>query len=183
MRRLFSFPNPVNDYAARTVAGGVVIMSAAVIVLGYFGSALGLPPAVSDNAWWILAPLAYGFLARVLTGPKLSPLGLLATRVVAPAITRPAKLVPGPPKRFAQGIGAVFSTSAAVLALGFHEHLAAVLVLGFLVIAATLESVFAYCLGCAVFQGLMRLGLIPETVCEECNNIWARQRPAAGVGA
>jgi hypothetical protein len=178
-----SFPNPVNDYAARTVAGGVVVMSVAVIVLGYFGSALGLSSPVSDDAWWILVPLAYGFWARVLTGPKLSPLGLFATRVVAPAIHRPAKLVPGPPKRFAQGIGVVFSTSAAVLALVFHQHLAAVLVLGFLLVAATLESVFAYCLGCAVFSGLMRVGLIPETVCEECNDIWARQRPTAGVGA
>lgn len=182
MRRLFSFPNPVNDYAARTVAGGVVLMSVAVIVLGYFGSASGVPSAVSDNAWWLLVPLAYGFWARVLTGPTLSPLGLLATRVVAPAIHRPAKLVPGPPKRFAQGIGVVFSTSAAVLALVLDQHLAAVLVLGVLVIAAILESVFAFCLGCAVFSGLMRVGLIPETVCEECNDIWARQRPTAGAG-
>ncbi len=183
MRRLFSFPNPVNDYAARTVAAGVVLMSLAIVVLGYFGPALGLPTVVSDNAWWLLVPLAYGFWARVLTGPKLSPLGLLATRVVAPAIgrRRQPRLVPGAPKRFAQGMGVVFSSSAAVLALVLHQHLAAVLVLGLLVVAATLESVFAFCLGCWVFQGLMRLGLIPAAVCEECNNIWARERSAAGV--
>ena len=28
--------------------------------------------------YWLLIPLAYGFWARVLTGPKLSPLGWTA---------------------------------------------------------------------------------------------------------
>jgi hypothetical protein len=41
-------------------------------------------------------------------------------------------------------------------------------------VAATLESVFAFCLGCQIFAGLMRLGVIPESVCEECANIWTR---------
>jgi hypothetical protein len=184
VRRFFSFPNPVNDYAARTVAGGVVIMTIAVLALGYVGEKIGLSASASHNAWWILVPLAYGFWGRVLTGPKLSPLGLLATRVVAPAIARTGrkpKLVPGPPKRFAQGIGVAFSSGAAVLALGFHLYGAAAIVLGLLLVAATLESVFAFCLGCTVFQGLMRIGIVPESVCEECNNIWARQRPTAGA--
>ena len=34
--------------------------------------------------------------------------------------------------------------------------------------AAVLESVFAICLGCAVFGVLQRAGLIPESVCEAC---------------
>ena len=42
------------------------------------------------------------------------------------------------------------------------------------VVAATLESVFAYCLGCKIFAGLMRVGLIPEAACDECNDIWSR---------
>ncbi|MGH9271283.1 MAG: DUF4395 family protein, partial [Ilumatobacteraceae bacterium] len=56
-------------------------------------------------------PLALGFLARVLAGPTLSPLGQLATRVVAPRLGRP-RLVPGPPKRFAQSIGLALTTAA-----------------------------------------------------------------------
>ena len=44
--------------------------------------------------------LAYGFVARVLTGPTLSPLGQLVTRVVTPALDIEARPVPGPPKRF-----------------------------------------------------------------------------------
>jgi hypothetical protein len=32
--------------------------------------------------------------------------------------------------------------------------------------------VFALCIGCKVFAGLMRLGVIPDEVCERCNNLW-----------
>jgi hypothetical protein len=41
-------------------------------------------------------------------------------------------------------------------------------------VAATLESVFAYCLGCQIFALLMRAGVVPDSVCEECANIWSR---------
>jgi hypothetical protein len=34
--------------------------------------------------------------------------------------------------------------------------------------------VFALCVGCRIFAGLMRLGLIPEETCEACNNISLR---------
>jgi hypothetical protein len=155
---LFSFPDPVNEVSARLVAGGVVLLSLATIVF---------------DQPWLTAVIAYGFVARVLTGPKLSPLGSLVTRIVTPRLGVSPKLVPGPPKRFAQGMGAVMSVSAAVLALGFGQHGAAYGLLGLLIGAATLESVFAYCLGCKVFGLLMRVGVIPAEVCERCQDIWA----------
>jgi uncharacterized protein DUF4395 len=153
---LFSFPDPVNEVSARLVAGGVVLLSLAAIVSGQ--------P-------WMTAVIAYGFLARVATGPTLSPLGQLVTRVITPRLGLPERPVPGPPKRFAQAIGAVFSVSAAVLALGFGLTTAAYVLLGLLIVAATLESVFGLCLGCRAFAVLMRVGLIPAEVCERCNNI------------
>jgi hypothetical protein len=153
---LFSFPDPVNEVSARLVAGGVVLMSVAAI-------ALGQP--------WIAAVIAYGFVARVLTGPTLSPLGQLVTRVVTPRLPVEANYVPGPPKRFAQGMGAVFSTTAAVLGLALGLDTAAYALLGLLVVAATLESVFAFCIGCRIFALLMRAGVIPESVCERCVSI------------
>jgi hypothetical protein len=82
-----------------------------------------------------------------------------------------ARLVPGPPKRFAQGIGAVLTVTAAVLALGFGQRVAADVVLGAVAVAATLESVFAFCVGCKIFAGLMRIGAIPDAVCAECADI------------
>src|SRR5438477_9280154 len=122
---------------------------------------------------WLLVPIAYGFIARVATGPTLSPLGQLVTRAITPRLPVAPKLVPGPPKRFAQGIGVVFSVTAAVLYSGFGLTTAADVVLGLLVVAATLESVFAICLGCKAFALLMRAGVIPDAVCEECNDIWS----------
>jgi hypothetical protein len=97
------------------------------------------------------------------------------TRVITPVLPIAAKPVPGAPKRFAQGMGAAFSVTAAVLALGFHQRGAAYALLALLTTAATLESVFAFCLGCKVFAVLIRVGVIPESVCVRCNDLWGRQ--------
>jgi hypothetical protein len=164
---LFSFPNPVNEKAARTVAAGVVVLAVA---------------AIAFQQPWLLVVLAAGFWARVLTGPTLSPLGQLATRVVAPRLGDP-KFVPGPPKRFAQGIGTVFSTTAVVLAFGFGLDTAAWVVTGLLAVAAFLESALAICLGCIAFGWLMRLHVIPESVCEECADIARRYPDLARSGS
>ena len=116
----------------------------------------------------LLFVLVYGFLARVLTGPTLSPLGQLATRVIAPHF--PASYCPGPPKRFAQGIGLAFSASGLLLVLMGYNQLS-MLVLSLLAVAASLEAFLGLCLGCKAFAVLMKAGLIPEEVCERCNNL------------
>jgi hypothetical protein len=120
----------------------------------------------------LLIPLAYGFWARVLTGPTLSPVGQFATRVAAPRLGTP-KYVPGPPKRFAQAMGAAISTTALILWLaGATTGVDVLLVM--LLVAAGLESMLAVCLGCQIFALLMRVGLVPDEVCADCANIWAR---------
>jgi Domain of unknown function (DUF4395) len=81
--------------------------------------------------------------------------------------------VPGPPKRFAQTIGLTFAATALTLTL-LDYSLAAKLVIAALIFAATLESVFAICLGCIMFSFLMKLGVIPQSVCESCNDITLR---------
>ena len=127
---------------------------------------------------WILIPLTYGFLARVATGPALSPLGLLATKVITPRINVQHRLVAGPPKRFAQFIGLLFSSTASMLwllDLGTAAHIVAAM----LAAAAFLESAFALCLGCIMFGWLIRLGVIPERVCEQCNNLNLRTTTSA----
>jgi hypothetical protein len=155
---LFSFPHPVNEKAARVVAGVVAIAAALIL---------------ANGAYWLLIPVAYGFWARVLTGPTLSPLGRFATAVAAPRLGEP-RYVSGPPKRFAQGMGAVMTTAAAVLALGVGDTTTAGVLVAALLIAATLESVLAFCVGCQIFAILMRVGIVPDNVCAECADIWAR---------
>ncbi len=160
--KLLKFPNPVNEYAARSVAGMVVLLCVATLIF---------------RTPWLLWPLALGFTARVASGPRFSPFGQLATKVIAPRIG-PAKLVPGPPKRFAQAIGATLSIGALVAFYLGAPTVSWVLV-GMITIAATLESVFGFCLGCAIFGRLQAIGLIPASVCEACNDI--RLRPGAPV--
>ena len=156
MTRLLGFPDPVNEVSARLVAGGVATMAIAAVVLDWR---------------WLTIPLAYGFVARALTGPKASPLGRLVTGVVTPRLHVAPRLVPGPPKRFAQGIGAAFSiTALALTAAGAWGAAQAVLLL--LTTAAVLEAAFGLCLGCHAFVALMRLGVIPESVCERCADLW-----------
>ncbi len=42
-----------------------------------------------------------------------------------------------------------------------------------------LESVLGICVGCIVFRGLMRVGVIPEEVCLECADISLRRTAQA----
>jgi hypothetical protein len=155
---VFAFPNPVNEYAARVTAGLVVL--------------LALATAVTGSGWGLLA-IAAGFWLRVLFGPRISPLALLSVKVITPRLGK-VKLVPGPPKRFAQGMGAFVSTTALVLFAAGAQP-AAWTVLGILIVAASLEAFLAFCLGCVIFGFLQRRGLIPGDVCEACNDISLRR--------
>src|SRR6478609_106269 len=158
MSSLFAFPNPVNEYAARTTAALVVL--------------LAVLTAVTGSAWGLVA-IAVGFWLRLLFGPRISPLAILSVKVITPRLGK-VKLVPGPPKRFAQGIGAAISTTALLLfASGMGPG--AWLLLGILVVAASLEAFAGFCLGCTIFGFLQRRGVIPEDVCEACNNISLRR--------
>jgi Domain of unknown function (DUF4395) len=158
MRDLLSFPNPVNETSARLVAGAVAVV--AVI-------------AVAFQQGWLLPVLAYGFLARSLTGPKLSPLGLIATRIVTPRLHVNHRYSPGPAKRFAQAIGASFTVTATLVWYAAGEHTAALVLVGVVAVFASLEAAFGLCVGCRVFYLGMRMGLVPPHVCEDCAQVLA----------
>lgn len=155
MSRRFPFPDPVNEVAARLVAAGVVVMATVTLALGLE---------------WMCWVLAYGFVARVLAGPAFSPLALLVTRVVVPRLGVAERPVPGPPKRFAQGIGAVM-TLGAVVAVVLGQPTVAFVLVGMLLVAAALEAFVGFCLGCAIFALLMRIGVVPAVVCERCADL------------
>jgi len=152
VRGLFSFPNPVNETPARLVAGAVAVIA----VL-----------AIAFQQGWLIPVLAYGFVARALTGPTLSPLALVATRVVTPHLPFRPRYSPGPAKRFAQTIGAAFTlTATAVYFAGFQVE--AYALVGLVALFASLEGGFGLCVGCKAFFLGMRLGFVPPSVCEEC---------------
>jgi hypothetical protein len=165
--QVFGFPNPINEKAARTVAAVVAVACLVVLLTGWL---------------WLLVPIAYGFVARALAGPRFSPLGRLAMDVVAPRLgaKRPT---PGPPKRFAQAIGALVTAAAAVAGLALGWTVVAQVLLGVMVLFAGLESVLGLCVGCKAFAVLMRLGVIPADTCEACNDIWSRYGDRPGEAA
>jgi len=154
---VFTFPDPVNEKAVRVTAAGVALLSAAAI-------ATGRPE--------LLAVIAYGFVARALTGPRLSPLAQLSTRVIAPRLG-PPRPVAGPPKRFAQALGAVAST-AALVAYVLGAHTVAFGLAGVMVVLATLESALGICVGCLLHAQLARRGVIRAPECADCADIRGR---------
>jgi hypothetical protein len=162
-RPLLSFPDPVNELAARGVATGVVVLTATYVLTGW---------------WWVLVLLAYGFVARVASGPRFSPLGLFVTRVVVPGLHLPDRPTAGPPKRFAQGIGATLSLAAVVTRLAFDTATPSRVLVGLILVAASLEAFAGFCLGCWLFARLMRIGVIPEAACEACADL-SRPRPVS----
>ena len=170
-KEIFRFPNPVNEAAARTVALGVFTMAVLALV---------------TNDRWILIPLTYGFAARVSSGPKISPLGRLAVSIVAPWMERSkyfhtwVRFVPGPPKRFAQGIGLFVTSFTTVLwfSIGWED---ARWVLLLLIVAAALEGFVGYCLGCTIFGWLIRTGVVPESVCAQCSDLQTPRKPTTKV--
>ena len=146
--------------SARLVATGVLILSIFSLIF-----------IIRDNniSYVLLSMLIYGFLARVSSGPKASPLALLVTKIIVPKLNFREKIVPGPPKRFAQGVGLVFSLLiTGFLMIGLVNVSITLLVI--LITFASLEAFIGFCAGCKVFKLMMNIGLIPEDVCEKCAN-------------
>jgi hypothetical protein len=96
------------------------------------------------------------------------------TRLVTPVLPLEERLVAGPPKRFAQGIGATLSVVAAVAHFGFGATGLATLLVAAIMVAASLEAFVGFCLGCWIFARLMSIGVIPEAVCASCADISGR---------
>jgi len=96
--------------------------------------------------------------------PRLSParIAFYTSTLGFSALVAERALLASPSWGVLAGAGLGWSTLATVL-------------LAMLVVAATLESVFALCLGCQVFALLMRAGVIPESTCEACADIWSRR--------
>ena len=163
VRELFRFPDPVNETSARLVAAGVVVQAVVFLVV---------------QEAWVLVPLTYGFLARVATGPTLSPLGQFVTRIATPRVESVlrrrdgafrSRQMPGAPKRFAQAIGLGFTVGASIAWLLGAPTVALVLI-AMLAAAATLEAAFAICLGCIAYSAIWG--------CADCDDISDRLRRA-----
>jgi hypothetical protein len=153
--RISRFPNIVDDIAVRLIAAVVLVVAVA---------------ALAFHQWWLYAVLALDFTLRAGWGPSASPVARFVQTFVRPRVGQPPRYTAGPPKRFAAAIGAVLTLAATVLWLA--GTVVPVMLIGVvMVVFPALESLAGICVGCIVFGWLMRLGVIPESVCLECANI------------
>lgn len=155
------FPRVVDEVTVRLVAAQVLVVTVLAAATGWL---------------WLFGLLAVDFTMRVAYGPR-SPLSQVALRVLRPRVTAAERPVPGPPKRFAATLGAVMAVLVLVFGYVTGWTTAAWVVVAAMVIFPFLEAAFGLCVGCQVFAVLMRVGAIPQAVCEDCADI-SRRRPS-----
>jgi hypothetical protein len=126
-----------------------------------FGAAITtvvLAVALITQSGWLLFAQTLIFAIGALAGLRLAPYGLVYRYLIRPRLGPPSKTEAEAPPRFAQamgmviaGIGAIlFAVGAPVAGLGF-----AALAL----VAAFLNAVFDYCLGCQIYLFIRRIRL------------------------
>ena len=103
----------------------------------------------------ITAVFAWGAFA----GITRHPYGLLFKKLVRPRLAAPTELEDPAPPTFAQGVGFVITLVGLVLGL-LVSPFAIVVAASLAFIAAFLNSVFAYCLGCQIYLLLVRAGVL-----------------------
>jgi hypothetical protein len=153
--KFYGYPDVVNQNAVRIVAGFVTALTIVAILI----------PSIPISLF-----LTYGFLARFIAGPSFDLFAFLASKVIVPKLNISFLPTAGVPKRFAQSIGLAFSLIGLAFLL-FGNVFYYQVTLSILAFFALLESSLGFCAGCFAFSLLMKVGLIPEEVCERCNNL------------
>jgi hypothetical protein len=120
-------------------------VTSAVVVLVLLGS-----------SGWLAAAQAVVFGVASIAGMRFAPYGVLYRYLLAPRLAPPAEREDPAPVRFSQTVGLVFMVVAAV------GYLSGLTVLGlvaaaFALVAALLNAVFGFCLGCEIYLLLTRV--------------------------
>ncbi|TFB56048.1 DUF4395 domain-containing protein [Cryobacterium tagatosivorans] len=141
----------IDPRGPRFVAAITAVLLLVVVFLALTGAAVA--------ALVLLTALAALFAWGAFAGAGRHPFGLLFKRFVRPRLAAPAELEDPAPPTFAQGVGLFVSLVGVILGLvGLSGGLAAAAAAAF--IAAFLNAVFDYCLGCQLYLLLVRAGLL-----------------------
>lgn len=109
---------------------------------------------VTGSGWLALGQAAV--FAVTAASPARGPYALLFRRLVAPRLGPPREREEAAPVRFAQVVGLLFTTAAAVGFLFGWSTLGLVMTAAALV-AAFLNAAFGLCLGCEAYLALRRM--------------------------
>lgn len=128
----------------------------AVVVLVVIGLSLA---GITLAATILFAVQGVVFAIGAVAGVQRHPYGLVYKRLIRPRLKPPLELEDPKPPTFAQGVGLV------VTVVGLALHLAGVplalpIAAAAAFVAAFLNSVFGYCLGCQIYLLLVRSKLI-----------------------
>ena len=122
---------------------------------------LALDAATAASAYALLAVITALFAVGAVFGNSKHPYGLIFKKFVRPRLAAPKELEDPRPPQFAQLIGFIVAGAGLVLgALGVTYGVAGAAAAAF--IAAFLNAAFAFCLGCQIYVGLQRIGLIKK---------------------
>jgi hypothetical protein len=137
----------------------------AILLLVVIGIALVTPfgPTIADRAtepaFLLFALLVLLFAWGALAGVQRTPHAFLFRTLVRPRLAPPTDLEDPVPPTFAQGVGFAITLIGAVLHLAGVPY-ALVVAASAAFVAAFLNAVFAYCLGCQIYLLLVRLGVL-----------------------
>jgi Domain of unknown function (DUF4395) len=122
---------------------------------------LALDSATAGSAYVLLAVITGLFAIGAIFGNSKHPYGLIFKKFVRPRLVAPKELEDPRPPQFAQLIGLIVAATGLVLgALNVPYGVAGAAAAAF--IAAFLNAAFAFCLGCQIYVGLQRVGLIKK---------------------
>ena len=137
----------------------------AVLLLLVVGLGLALPAGddlvarATNPAFVLLAVLTLIFAWGAFAGIRRHPYGLIFRSLVRPRLAPPAELEDPAPPTFAQGVGFVVTLVGVVLHLAGVPW-ALVIAAAAAFVAAFLNAVFNYCLGCQIYVLLVRAGIV-----------------------
>jgi hypothetical protein len=123
---------------------------------------LGLSKDTELAGFFFLLFIAALFGIGALLGTARHPYGIIFRAFVRPRLSAPSELEDPRPPQFAQSVGLLVSLIGIVLAL-LQVPYAVAIAAGAAFVAAFLNAAFAYCLGCQIYLGLKRIGLIKTT--------------------
>lgn len=134
---------------------GAVITSVLLVVVLILG-----PTSVPGLIVLLVQTLA--FASGSLLGLQAQPWGLIYRRLVRPRLGAPAELEAAEPPRFAQTVGLIFAL-AGLAGWIFNLSLLFWIAIGFALVAALLNAIFDFCLGCELYLLGKRLSAKPAT--------------------
>ena len=155
--------SPSNGIDPRSPRFGAGIT--AVLLLVVIGLTLATPlgstvaARATEPAFILFAALTALFAWGAFAGIRRHPYGAIFRRLVRPRMAPPTELEDPTPPTFAQGVGFVITLLGLALHLSGVPY-ALVVAASAAFIAAFLNSVFAFCLGCQIYLLLARAGIL-----------------------